>query len=137
MVARVFLTLLVCFFALDFCEIQPDESSEGTVIDRFIIHNGYYGRNVLWEKVWKKANFLKLARRRAHRRAIYFVRHHGMNPFFTLLLCGDMEVNPGPTNQQKNKKFAKQDENQDFFEILIRLELKIDSGQENVLENQT
>ena len=42
-----------------------------------------------------------------------------------------------PTIQQKNSKFAKQDEAQDFFEILIRLERKIDSAQESILENET
>ena len=137
MAARVFVTLLVCFFALGVCEIRFDESSKGTVIDRFIIHNGYYGRKALWGKAWRKANFSKSARKGSHRRAIYSFRHHGMDPFFTLILCGDVELNPGPTNQQKNNKPAKQDENQDFFEILIRLERKIDSGQESILENQT
>ena len=137
MAVRFFVTFLGFFFSLDFCEIRPDESSEGSVIDRFIIHNGYYGRKVIWGKARRKANFSKSARKRSRRRAIYTVGHHSMDPFVILILCGDVELNPGPTNQQRNNKPAKQAENQDFFEILIRLERKIDSGQENVLENQT
>ena len=94
-------------------------------------------KKVFWGKACGKANFSKSALKRSHRRAIYSVRHHGMDPFFTLILCRDVELNPGPINQQKNSKPAKQDLNQDFFEILVRLERKIDSGQENILENQT
>ena len=125
MAARVFVTLLVCFFALDFCEIRLDERSEGTVIDRFIIHNGYYGRKVFRGKAWRKTNFSKSARKLSHRRAIYSFRHHGMDPFFTLILCGDVELNPDPTNQQKNSKPAKQDENQDFLKFLFVLSGKL------------
>ena len=58
-----------------------------------------------------------------------------MDPFFDLLLCGDVELNPGPANQ-KNTKSVKNDEATDFSEILIRLEKKFECGQESILENQ-
>ena len=59
-----------------------------------------------------------------------------MTLFFTLLLCGDVELNPGPTNQQRNNKATKNEESPDFAEILFRLEKKVESGQESILENQ-
>jgi len=109
------------FFTLDFLEIKPDESSKGTVIDKFTIHNSYYGRKVLRGKAWRKEHFSKSGRKLSRRQAIFSVGHESMTP----------------TIQQKNSKFAKQDEAQDFFEILIRLERKIDSAQESILENET
>ena len=59
-----------------------------------------------------------------------------MDPFFDLLLCGDVELNAGPANQ-KNTKIVKNDESTYFLEILVPLEKKIERGQESILENQT
>ena len=41
-----------------------------------------------------------------------------MDPFFDLLLCGDVELNPGPANQ-KNNTIVKNDDSTDFSEIHI------------------
>ena len=59
-----------------------------------------------------------------------------MDPYFSLLLCGDVELNPGPTNSSKSTKYVARDETPDFSEILLRLEKKIDDGQESIIENQ-
>ena len=60
----------------------------------------------------------------------------GMDLVFTLLLSGDVELNPRATNQQKNNKSTKTDETQDSSEILMRLEKKIECSQECILDNQ-
>ena len=60
-----------------------------------------------------------------------------MDRFFTLLLSGDVELNPRPTHQQKSNKSAKTVETQDFSEILLRLEKRVECGQESSLETQT
>ena len=59
-----------------------------------------------------------------------------MDLVFTLLLSGDVELNPRATNQQKNNKSTKTDETQDSSEILMRLEKKIECSQECILDNQ-
>ena len=77
----------------------------------------------------------KSARKRSRRKAAFSAGLDCMDPFFDLLLCGDVELSPGPANQKKNI-IVKNDESIDFSEILIRLEKKLESGQESILGNQ-
>ena len=60
-----------------------------------------------------------------------------MDQYFTLLFSGDVELNPGPANYTKNTKSNAREDIPDFSDILIRLEKKIDDGQESMLQNQT
>ena len=60
-----------------------------------------------------------------------------MDQYFTLLLSGDVELNPGPANYTRNAKSTAREDIPDFSDILIRLEKKIDDGQESLLQNQT
>ena len=69
-------------------------------------------------------------------RRAYSVGLTGMDLFFILLLCGDVELNPGPTNNLRSTKAAAKDESPDFSEILLHLEKKIEEGQESIMDNQ-
>ena len=60
-----------------------------------------------------------------------------MDPFFMLLLSGDVELNPGPINYPKSNKASSKEDNPDFTEILLRFEQKMESGQESILQNQS
>ena len=57
--------------------------------------------------------------------------------FLSLLLCGDVELNPGPATHTKLTRSVARDEVPDFSEILLRLERKFDDGQESLIKNQT
>ena len=61
----------------------------------------------------------------------YSVGLEGRNWFFILLLCGDVDLNPGPTNQQKNSKSIKANETHGRSESLLLFEKKIECGQES------
>ena len=51
------------------------------------------------------------------------------------LEMADVELNPGPKNQQKSTKSIKTDETPDFPKVLLRLDKKLESSQESILEN--
>ncbi len=56
-----------------------------------------------------------------------------MDPFLTLMLFKDVEMNPGLTNSKANKSISKED---DMNDILFRLEKRTESGQEENKERQ-
>ena len=134
--ARVFATLLIfVFICTELMDITPVDRLK--VVCKYKVCNVQNRRKFLEGKAWLKANVSKSARKRSHRRVAYSGELDGMDPFFKLLLCGDVELNPGPTNQQRNNKCVKNNEASDFPEILLRLEKTIESGQESILENQS
>ena len=133
--ASVFVTLLSSvFICTELLNIIPIDRWE--VDCKYRMSIGQNGRNFLEGKAWWKANLVKSACKRSHRRVAYFVELEGMDPFFKLLLCGDVELNPGPTNQLTCNKCVKNDEALDFPKILLHLEKKSESSQKSILENQ-
>ena len=104
--------------------------------DRFIIYGCSKGFCRLCGKVWRSFKLSKSTRRRMRQRRAYSSCLTGMDPFYMLLLSGDMELNPGPTNNLRSTKSAAKDESPDFSDILLRLEKRIEEGQESIMGNQ-
>ena len=94
--------------------------------DRFIIYGCSKGFCRLCGKVWRSFKSSKSTRRRMHQRRAYSSGLTGMDPFYMLLLSGDVELNPGPTNNLRSTKAAAKDESPDFSDILLRLEKRIE-----------
>ena len=129
--ARFLYAISIFLFAFGYFDINLEDSLGREVI----IQSGHSGRRYLHGKAWRKVNLSKSAHKRSRRKAAFSAGLDCMDPFFDLLFCGDVELNPGPANQ-KNTKIVKNDKYTDFSEILIRLEKKIERGQESILENQ-
>ena len=79
-------------------------------------------------KAWTRINFSKPFRKRLAYTGFKCV----MDQYFTLLLSGDVELNPRPANSTRNAKFIAHEDIPDFSDILLRLEKKIDDGQESM-----
>ena len=134
--ASVFVTLLMSvFICTELLNIIPIDCWE--VVCKYRLSNGQNGRKFLEGKAWWKAYLLKSAHKRSHQRVAYFVELEGMDPVFKVLLCSDVKVNPGPTNQQNCNKCVKNDEALDFPEILLHIEQKSESSQKSILDNQS
>ena len=103
-------------------------------MDIVIIHRSSTENVVLSGKAWRKFKSSKITRKRLCSKRAY---SGGMDPYFNLLLCGDVELNSGPTNHSKNTRSVGRDETPDFSEIILRLEKRIEEGQENIMENQS
>ena len=129
--ARFLYAISMFLFAFGYFDINLEDSLGREVI----IQSGHSGRRYLHGKAWRKVNLSRSAHKRSRRKAAFSAGLDCMDPFFDLLLCGDVELNPGPANQ-KNIKIVKNDKYTDFSEILIQLEKKIERGQESILENQ-
>ena len=65
-----------------------------------------------------------------------FVCLYNTPPTLTHTGRGDVDLNPRPTHQQKSNKSAMTVETQDFSEILLQLEKRVECGQESSLETQ-
>ena len=104
--------------------------------DRFIIYGCSKGFCRLCGKAWRSFKSSKSTRRRMRQRRAYSSGLTGMDPFYMLLLSGDVELNPGPTNNLRSTKAAAKDESPDFSDILLRLEKRIEEGQESIMGNQ-
>ena len=141
--ARVLFTLFVLCHFFQNTRTNTPEDYEFRIKD-VPLHFGYtFGRVILSGRKWRKLFSSKFYRKSCCRRPPGLTKYANnvtsetMEPFFFLLLSGDVELNPGPTNTSKSNKQAAKEGNSDFAEILLRLEQKFDSGQEIILQNQT
>ena len=134
--ARVFFALFVIFFRFNNFDRKKVYVETIDYTSRFIIHGSPTRFVCLSGKARIKSESSKSARKRMCQRRAYCVGLTGIGPFFILLLSGDVELNPGPTNNLRSTKAAAKDESPDFSEILLRLEKKIEEGQESIVENQ-
>ena len=141
--ARVLFTLAMVYFVLQW-SVTENIRNDGSGFNIVTVRCGSkFGRRYPSGKAWRKFILSKFHRKRCCRRptglvtSAIVVSSTEMEPFLSLLLSGDVELNPGPTNSSKSSRSANKEGNLDFGEILLRLEEKFDSGQESILRNQT
>ena len=116
--ARFLYAISIFLLAFGYFDIKLEESLGREVIDKYIIQSGHSGRRYLHGKAWGKVNLSKSARKRSQRKETFSAKLDCMEPFFDLLLRGNVELNPGTANQ-KNNKTVNNDESTGFSEILI------------------
>ena len=98
--ARVFIALVIVVTGIVEClEVKSKDRLDLKLVYKYRISNGVWRKRALEGRSWSKANLSKSARKRSRRRVAYSSGLIGMDPFYTLLLSGDVELNPGPTNQ--------------------------------------
>ena len=141
--ARVLFTLAMVYFVLQW-SVTENIRNDGSGFNIVTVRCGSkFGRRYPSGKAWRKFILSKFYRKRCCRRptglvtSAIVVSSTEMEPFLSLLLSGDVELNPGPTNSSKSSRSANKEGNLDFGEIFLRLEEKFDSGQESILRNQT
>ena len=109
MLARVIFTLIWLRNSKDFdCSFD---------MQRLIVRKPFTG-NFLMGKAWRRIKSSKRIRKRRAYTGFKCV----MDQYFTLLLSGDVELNPGPANYTRNTKSNAREDIPDFSDILIRLE---------------
>ena len=113
---HVFFVLLVIFFAFATFKRKKVDVYTSDYASRFIIHGVSTGFVWLSGKAWIKSESAKSTQKRMHQRRAYCIGLKGMDPFFILFLCGDVELNPGPTNNLRSTKAAAKDKSPDFSE---------------------
>ena len=131
LLARVIFILFLFCFSFDFLDGNSNDLDYNFVLKRHIVRKPFTGKYLIG-KAWRK---IKSSKRMRKSRA-YTGSNRVMDQYFTLLLSGDVELNPGPANYTRSTKSNTREDIPDFADILIRLEKKIDDGQENVLKNQ-
>ena len=134
--ARVLFAVFVLFYAFEYYDSKSNVSNRNDNKEKFLMNGCSIGKKVLYGKAWRNFKSSKSSRKRIRQKRAYSVGLECMDPYFSLLLCGDVELNPGPTNSSKSTKYVARDETPDFSDILLRLEKKIDDGQESIIENQ-
>jgi len=75
--------------------------------DRFIIYGCSKGFCRLCGKAWRSFKSSKSTRRRMRQRRAYSSGLTGMDPFYMLLLSGDVESRPGSRSSKKKLKLLK------------------------------
>ena len=121
--ARVVFALFAFFFAFGNCDCRKiDMDTVDYNTDRFIVYGCSKGFCRLCGKAWRSVKSSKSTRRRMRQRRAYSSGLTGMDPLYMLLLSGDLEINPGLTNNFRSTKAAAKDESPDFSDILLRLE---------------
>ena len=134
--ARVIFSLVVFSFAVSLTRVSSKDFNKSDDINKVFIQSRCFGYSVMSGKAWRKFYSSKRYRKHIQNWRAYTGLECVLDPYFTLLLCGDIELNPGPANHTKSPKSIIREENSDFFEILLRLEKKIDDGQACVIQNQ-
>ena len=132
MLTRALVALFLFCFAVGFSDWNSKEFDYNFNMKRLIIRKRVTG-DWLLGKVWTRMKFSKRFRKRMAYTGFKCV----MDQYFTLLLSGDVELNPGPVNSTRNAKSIAREDIPDFSDILLRLEKKIDDGQESMLQNQS
>ena len=106
---------------------------------KIVVLSGLLRKRDISGKAWLKLILSKLYRKHARgmaRSALCgSVSEMAIDPFFLLLLSGDVELNPGPINTGTGsmKENSEEDRLGKVMEVLVRLE----SGQASIMENQS
>ena len=136
-IARAVFMLVTLSFAFSFSHLESKDVYSSFDVRKVVIHNRGFGDSVLVGKAWIRLQSSKSFRKRIRRRRAYSYCRGEIDPCISLLLCGDVELNPGPATHTKITRSVARDEVPDFSEILLRLERKFDDGQESLIKNQT
>ena len=136
MIARVLFMLVTLSFAFSFSHLDSKDFYSSFDVKK-VIHNRGFGDSGLVGKAWIRLHASKSFRKRVRRRRAYSYCRGENDPFLSLLLCGDVELNPGQATHMKLTRLVAHDAGPDFSEILLRLERKVDDGQESLIKNQT
>ena len=127
----LFALFLFCF-AFRFSDGNSKEFDCNFKMKRLIIRQRFTG-DWLLGKAWTRMKLSKRFRKRMAYTGLKCV----MDQYSTLLLAGNVELNPGPANCTRNAKSIAREDIPDFSDILLRLEKTTDDGQESMLQNQS
>ena len=137
MIACVLFMHVTLSFAFSFSHLDSKDFYSSFDVKKVVIHNRGFGGSVLVGKVWIRLHASKSFQKWVRRRWAYSYCRGENDPFLSLLLCGDVELNPGPATHTKLTRSVARDEVPDVSDIFLRLERTVDDGQESLIKNQT